>query len=91
MVADGERNTMPKGTQTWKLNENSPLGPTRLEIHGNLPAGAPNMLSPYSCQRRQRMGSENASRPLFGSRRAQHETLDDAAIVRIAEPPVEPL
>ena len=33
----------------------------------------------------------NASRPLFGSRRAQHETLDDAAIVRIAEPPVEPL
>ena len=56
MVADGWRNTMPKSAQVWKQGKKAPLGPTRLEIHGNLPAGAPNMLSPYSCQRRLRKG-----------------------------------
>ena len=49
------------------------------------------MLSPYSCHRRQRMGYENASRPLFGSGRTQHEILDYAATARMAGPPVESL
>ena len=91
MVADGCRNTMQKHAQGALEGKNGPLGPTRPEIHGNLPARAPNMLSPCSCPRRLRAGDLNAPRTSFGPGWIQHKNLDHAVRVRIADPQKSPI